>query len=69
MARELFPDVSYAVGTAATYGFAFRNGRPLADNAAEAMVPLITNSAIPSGLEPDVSAQPRSDTFPYVVPV
>jgi hypothetical protein len=70
VARELFPDVmSYVVGTPALYGFATRNGRPLADNAPEAMLSLVTNTAIPSGLKPSVSEQLRRPTFPYVVPV
>ena len=51
VARELFPDVlSYMVGTPAVYGFAGRNGRTLADNAPEAMLSLVTNTAVPSGL-------------------
>jgi hypothetical protein len=34
VAAELYPDVlSYVVGTPASYGFAGRNGRPMADNA------------------------------------
>ena len=68
--RELFPDVlSYVVGTPALFGFAARNGRPLADNAPEAMLSLVTNTAIPSGLKPSVSQQLRDANFPYVVPV
>jgi hypothetical protein len=67
---ELFPDVlTYVVGTPAIYGFAVRNGRTLADNAPEAMLSLVTNSPVPSGLKPDVSAHLRSNTFPYVVPI
>jgi Domain of unknown function (DUF4331) len=69
VARELFPDVlSYAVGTPATYGYATRNGRTLADNAPEAMLSLVTNTAVPSGLKPAVSEQYRAAGFPYVVP-
>jgi hypothetical protein len=69
VAGELFPDVlSYAVGTPATYGFAVRNGRTLADNAPEAMLSLVTNMAVPSGLTPTVARQQRASTFPYVVP-
>jgi hypothetical protein len=68
-ARELFPDVlRYAVGTPATYGFATRNGRTLADNAPEAMLSLVTNTAVPSGLKPSVSQHRRSDGVPHVVP-
>lgn len=70
VARELFPDVlSYVVGTPALYGFAARNGRTLADNAPEAMLSLVTNTAVPSGLKPSVSQQLRDASFPYVVPV
>jgi Domain of unknown function (DUF4331) len=69
VARELFPDVlSYEVGTPAIYGFATRNGRTLADNAPEAMLSLVTNTAVPSGLTPAVSQQLRNARFPYVVP-
>jgi hypothetical protein len=68
VARELFPDVlSYVVGTPATYGFAARNGRTLADNAPEAMLSLVVNTAVPSGLQPSVSQRLRSGSFPYVV--
>ena len=69
VARELFPDVlSYVVGTPATYGFAVRNGRTLADNAPEAMLSLVVNTAVPSGLNPSVAEHLRSGSFPYVVP-
>jgi hypothetical protein len=69
VARELFPDVlSYVLGTPAIYGFAARNGRTLADNAPEAMLSLVTNMAVPSGLKPSVSQHLRGSDFPYVVP-
>jgi len=68
VAGVLFPDVlPYVVGSPASFGFAVRNGWSLADNAPEAMLPLVTNTAVPSGLRPEVSAHLRSDTFPYVV--
>jgi hypothetical protein len=68
VARELFPDVlSYVVGTPATYGFAVRNGRTLADNAPEAMLSLVAGTAVPSGLRPSVSERQRGQNFPYVV--
>ena len=52
VARDLFPDMlSYVVGTPAVYGFAARNGRTRADNAPEAMLSLVTNTAVPSGLK------------------
>ena len=70
VARELFPDVlSYVVGTPASYSFAVRNGRTLADNAPEAMLSLVVGTAVPSGLKPAVSKQYRSTKFPYVVSV
>jgi hypothetical protein len=68
VARELFPDVlPYVVGTPATYSFAARNGRTLADNAPEAMLSLVVNTAVPSGLKPAVAKQLRSRDFPYLV--
>lgn len=68
VARELFPDVlPYVVGTPATYGFAVRNGRTPADNAPEAMLSLVVNTAVPSGLKPSVSERLRRGNFPYVV--
>jgi hypothetical protein len=69
VARRLFPDVlPYVVGTAATYGFGAFNGRTLADNAPEAMLSLVTNTAVPSGLKPSVAEHLRDARFPYVVP-
>ena len=70
VARELFPDVlPYVVGTPAAYGFAGFNGRTLADNAPEAMLSLVTNTAVPSGLKPSVAGHLRGSSFPYVVPL
>ena len=69
VAGELFPDVlSYVVGTPAVYGFAARNGRTRADNAPEAMLSLVTNMGVPSGLKPSVASHQRDISFPYVVP-
>ena len=69
VAADLFPDVlSYVVGTPAVYGFAARNGRTMADNAPEAMLSLVTNTAVPSGLKPSATKEQRTSTFPYVVP-
>ena len=69
VARRLFPDVMpYLVGTPATYSFATFNGRTMADNAPEAMLSLVTNTAVPSGLKPSVSGHLRDNNFPYVVP-
>ncbi len=69
VARELFPDVlPYVIGTPASYGFAGFNGRTLADNAPEAMLSLVTGTAVPSGLKPSVSRHLRDDNFPYVMP-
>jgi hypothetical protein len=69
VARRLFPDVlPYEVGTPAAYGFAAFNGRTRADNAPEAMLSLVTNSPVPSGLKPAVAEHLRNSKFPYVVP-
>jgi hypothetical protein len=64
----LLPDVlSYTVGTPAQFGFATRNGRTQADNAPEAMLSLVTNSAVPTGLTQAVAADLRTPRFPYIV--
>jgi hypothetical protein len=69
VARRLFPDIlPYVVGTPASYGFAAFNGRTLADNAPEAMLSLVTNTAVQSGLKPSVAERLRGARFPYVVP-
>jgi hypothetical protein len=57
------------VGTPAAYGFAGFNGRALADNAPEAMLSLVSGTAVPSGLTASVSAPLRAQDFPFVVPV
>jgi hypothetical protein len=69
VAGDLFPDLlSYIVGTPASYGFAARNGRTQADNAPEAMLSLVTNTAVQSGLKPATTKAQRAHDFPYVVP-
>jgi len=69
VASQLYPDVlPYGVGTQATYGFAVRNGRTLADNAPEFMLSLVTGTAVPSGLTPAVASHVRASNFPYVMP-
>jgi hypothetical protein len=69
VARELYPDVlPYVVGTPATFGFAVRNGRTLADNAPEVMLSLVTGTSVPSGLTPAVADLVRSGDFPYLIP-
>jgi hypothetical protein len=69
VARQLYPDVlPYVIGTPATFGFAVRNGRTLADNAPEAMLSLVTGTAVPSGLTPAVASHQRASDFPYVIP-
>ena len=69
VARELFPDVlPFIVGTPATFGFAVRNRRTLADNAPEVMLSLVAGEAVPSGLKPAVAKNQRTDKFPYVAP-
>ncbi|WP_329459958.1 DUF4331 family protein [Streptomyces sp. NBC_01497] len=69
VARQLLPDVlPYVIGTPASFGFAARNGRTRADNAPEAMLSLVTNMPVPSGLTPATTKDQRTDRFPYVVP-
>ena len=69
VAGGLFPDVlPYVVGTPAVYGFARFNGRTMADNAPEAMLSLVTGTAVPSGLKPSVAEDQRASSFPFVVP-
>ena len=69
VAAELLPDVlPYVVGTPATFGFAVRNGRTLADNAPEVMLSLVTGTAVPSGLTPAVARHLRGAGFPYLMP-
>ncbi|WP_415954454.1 hypothetical protein [Streptomyces sp. KLOTTS4A1] len=58
---RLFPDIlPYVVGSAAAYGFARGNVRPLADNAPESMLFLVTGMAVPAGLKPSVALSPRT---------
>jgi Domain of unknown function (DUF4331) len=69
VASLLLPDVlPYVTGTPATYGFAGINGRPVADNAPEAMLSLVLNTGVDSGLRPSVAAGQRKRAFPYLVP-
>jgi hypothetical protein len=65
--KRIVPDlVRYVVGTPALFGFSRFNGRRLADNSAEIMFSLATNSAVTSGLTADPSRS--QDVFPFVVP-
>jgi hypothetical protein len=69
VAKTLLPDIlPYVVGTPASFGFAARNGRTLADNAPEVMMSLVTGTAVPSGLKPSVAQHLRSTEFPYLTP-
>ena len=69
VARRLLPDVlPYTIGTPASFSFGGFNGRTQADNAPEAMLSLVTNTAVPSGLKPSVTEHLRGTRFPYVVP-
>jgi hypothetical protein len=69
VADQLYPDVlPYVVGTPASFGFAVRNGRTLADNAPEYMLSLVTGTAVESGLTPAVASHQRSSEFPYLTP-
>jgi hypothetical protein len=38
------------------------------DNAPEAMLSLVTNTAVRSGLKPSVAKDQRASDFPYVIP-
>lgn len=70
VSTQLFPDVlPYVIGTPASFGFATRNGRSHADNAPEAMLSLVTNMPVRSGLGPETAADARVGHFPYIVPV
>ena len=60
--------LSYVAGTPALYGFAARNGRTLADNTPEAMLSLVTGTAVPSGLKPSAARGQRSSHFPTSCP-
>ena len=65
--QRIVPDlVRYVVGTPALFGFSGFNGRRLADNTAEVMFSLATNSAVTSGLTADPGRS--QDVFPFVVP-
>jgi hypothetical protein len=69
VAAELLPDLlPYVIGTPATYGFAVRNGRPLADNAPEVMLSLVTGTAIRSGLKPAATGHLRTHSSPRSSP-
>ena len=69
VAKTLLPDVlPYVVGTPASFGFATRNGRTLADNAPEAMMSLVVGAAVPGGLTPSVAEAQRSGPVPVPDP-
>ncbi|MDX2851115.1 DUF4331 family protein [Actinacidiphila glaucinigra] len=69
VAAQLLPDVlPYVIDTPASFGFATRNGRTQADNAPEAMLSLVTNTPVPSGLTPATNADLRTPHFPYTNP-
>jgi hypothetical protein len=52
------------IGTPATFSFDAFNGRTQADNAPEAMLSLVTNAAVPSGLKPSVTEHVRAPNSP-----
>ncbi|MCT9934474.1 DUF4331 domain-containing protein [Planotetraspora sp. A-T 1434] len=65
---RIVPDLlGYVVGTPALFGFAKFNGRRLADNAAEIMFSLATNSGIPGGLKAG-DLKRSQEVFPYIIP-
>jgi hypothetical protein len=67
VARRLFPNMlPYAVGTAASFGFAGFNGRSLTDNAPDVMFSLTANTPLTVSIGAEsVKPQPRPG-FPYV---
>ena len=66
--KRLLPDIlPYTVATPASFSFAGFNGRRLSDNAAEVMLGLVTNSAVPTGLTTSGHGKTWQDLFPYVL--
>lgn len=64
VAALLLPDMlRYRVGTAASYGFAGRNGRALTDDVLDLQLATITNAPIDDGLTSPGRVRPA---FPYV---
>ena len=64
---RIVPDLlGYVVGSPAGFGFAGFNGRRLVDNAAEIMFSVVTNSAVPTGLNATDLKRAQED-FPFVV--
>jgi hypothetical protein len=67
VAALCLPDIlRYEVGTPAVFGFAKRNGRPLADNAPEVMFSIVVNAALSDGLNKDTATGTLRPDFPYV---
>jgi hypothetical protein len=67
--ERIVPDLlHYVVGSPAVLGFARFNGRRLADNAAEVMFSLATNSAVTTGLRA-ADVRRSQEAFPFVIPV
>ena len=64
VADLLTPDMlQYRLGTPASFSFATRNGRRLADDAADVVLSLMTNSPLSDHVDYDGRIQPR---FPYM---
>ena len=67
VAEFCFPDIlRYEVGTPAVFGFAKRNGRPLADNAPEVMFSIVVNAALSDSLNRGTATGTLRPDFPYV---
>ena len=67
VAALCFPDIlRYEVGTPAVFGFAKRNGRPLADNTPEVMFSIVVNAALSDGLNKGTATGTLRPDFPYV---
>ena len=68
LVERILPDLlHYVVGSPAVFGFARFNGRRLADNAAEVMFSLATNSAVTTGLRA-ADVRRSQEAFPFVIP-
>ena len=66
--ERILPDLlPYIVGSPAVFGFGRFNGRRLADNAAEVVFSLVTNSAVPTGLR-STEVRRSQEAFPFVIP-
>jgi alkylation response protein AidB-like acyl-CoA dehydrogenase len=67
VAEQLLPDILwYEIGTAATFGFARRNGRGLTECAVDVMFSMVFNRALPLGLDHRSVTGKLRPSFPYL---